>query len=82
MRANSRYLKIKRNLHSLEERNYGSRIVSITSIDDPKKIFKVRYNSPEMKETIIRYRTRQKEFDVKLDELCTQKARLKKQLFR
>jgi len=80
MRVNPIYLKIKQSIDSLE-RARGSIIVSIPSPDDPEKILNVRYHSREMRETISRYRERQIEFDVQMDDLYVQKARLQKQLF-
>jgi len=42
----------------------------------------MKYNSLEMREAISRYRKRQAEFDVQIDGLYDQKARLQKQLFK
>jgi len=81
LRRNPTYLKIKYNLDYLKARRFGSKIVSIASPDDLDKILKMRKYSLEMKNTILRYRERQADFDVQMDNLHNEKGRLQKQLF-
>lgn len=82
MKRNPIYIKIKYNLNYLEDRRFGSNILLIASPDDLDTILKMRNNSLEMKNTILRYREMQAEFDVQIDNLQNQKARLQKQLFK
>lgn len=82
MKRNPTYIKIKYNLNYLEDRRFGSNILLIASPDDLDTILKMRNNSLEMKNTILRYREMQAEFDVQIDNLQNQKARLQKQLFK
>jgi hypothetical protein len=55
--------------------------VSIASPDDLKKTLEIKNNSPELRETILRYRERQKDYDVQMDNLYIEKVRLREQLF-
>jgi hypothetical protein len=81
MRMNPIYLKIKHNLHYLEQRRLGSTIVPISSPDDLSKMLSIRHNSAEMKETIQRYREKKNELDAQMGDLFEKKEILEKQLF-
>jgi len=82
MRMNPTYLKIKQNLKHLEERRFGIFTIHIESPDDPDTILTMRSNSREMRETILRYREKYAEFDVQMNKLYSQKARLQDWLFK
>lgn len=82
MKRKPTYRKIKHNLNYLEKRRFRSYIVDIASPDDLDKNLRMRKNSLKMKDTILRYRERQTEFDVQIDNLYNQKIRLQKQLFK
>ena len=82
MKRNPTYLKIRYNLNYLEGRRFGSNILLIASPDDLDTVLKMRNNSLEMKDTILRYKERRAEFDVQIDNLHNEKTRLQKQLFK
>jgi len=82
MKADPAYLFIKRNLNHLETIRFGSSVVSIPSPDDPGLILNFKYNSPEFRKTISRYRERRAEFELQMDTLFVLKAELQKRLFR
>ena len=82
MKRNPTYLKIMYNLNYLKARRFGSNIVLIASPDDLDKTLKMRNNSLEMKNTILRYREKKAELAVQIDNLHNQKVRLQKQLFK
>ena len=82
MRRNPTYLKIRYNLNYLEGRRFGSNVLLIASPDDLDTVLRMRNNSLKMKDTILRYRERRAEFDVQIDTLFNEKARLQKQLFK
>ncbi len=81
MKKNPRFVKIKRNIDSLEMRRFGVRIVSVAAPDNMETTLELRNNSQEMKDTISRYREMRIEFDDQLDELRGRKERLQRQLF-
>jgi hypothetical protein len=76
------YAKIMHNLDKLEKRSFGSVTVNVPSPNDPEKVVEVRYNSPEIREIISKYKELQAEFDDQIGEILARKARLQKQLFR
>jgi len=80
-RTNPTYLNVKRNLSRLEDRVFGSTMVSVQSLDDPSKMVNIKYRSPKMKETVTLYRERQTEFDAKIDKLQVRNASLRRELF-
>ncbi len=82
MKRNPTYLKIRYNLNYLEGRRFGSNILLIASPDDLDTVLKMRNNSLEMKNTILRYKERRAEFDVQIGNLNSEKTRLQKQLFK
>ena len=81
IRRDPTYLKVKRNLNYLESRRHG-RTTVIASPDDLEKTLEMKNNSLEMRETILRYRERRKDYDVQMDNLCIEKNRLRGQLFK
>jgi hypothetical protein len=81
IRRDPTYLKVKRNLNFLESRRHG-RTTVVASPDDLEKTLEMKNNSLEMRETILRYRERRKDFDVQMDDLCIEKDRLRGQLFK
>ena len=81
MRRSPAYLRIKRNLRYLESRRLGLRTISIAHPDDPERVMSLRNNSPEMKETILRYRERRDDFQARMDTLYAERNRLQEQLF-
>ncbi len=81
MKRNPRFVKIKRNIDSLETRRFGVRTVSIAAPDNMETTLELRNNSQEMRDTISKYREMRVEFDDQLDELRGRKERLQRQLF-
>jgi hypothetical protein len=81
IRRDPTYLKVKKNLNFLETRRHG-RTTVIASPDDLEKTLEMKNNSSEMKETILRYRERRKDYDVQMDNLHIEKERLREQLFK
>ena len=81
MRRDPTYLKVKKNLNFLETRRHG-RTTVIASPDDLEKTLEMKNNSSEMKETILRYRERRRDFDIQMDNLHSEKEKLREQLFK
>ena len=81
LRRNPRYVRIKHNIHSIESRRFGSRIISIAVPDDPENVLEIKNNSQEMRDTLSRYKDMQTEYIVQLDDLAVRKANLQRQLF-
>jgi hypothetical protein len=81
MRKSPAYLRINRNLRYLESRRSGPRTISITHPDDPERVMSLRNNSPEMKETLLRYKERRNDFQVRMDTLYAERERLQEHLF-
>lgn len=75
------FLAIQRNFNNLEEKRFGSSIVSIASPDDLSIKLVTRRNSPEFKGIVSRYRERLTEFTEQVDELYSRREKLVKQLF-
>jgi hypothetical protein len=82
LRRDYTYLKIKSNLGYLETKRFGRGTVSVVSPDDVENSLEIKNNSELMRETITRYREILDGFDVKMDDLHAEKARLQEQLFR
>jgi hypothetical protein len=82
LRRDYTYLKIKSNLGYLETKRFGKGTVSVVSPDNVDNSLQIMNNSELMRETIARYREILEDFDVKMDDLHTEKARLQEQLFR
>jgi hypothetical protein len=78
---NPTYRKNKHYLNLLDGSRFGSVMMSVPSLDDPSIMVRIRKNSREMKEIRSKYRGRQSEFTVQMDELHSNKAKLQKQLF-
>ena len=81
IRRDPTYLKVKRNLNYLESRRHG-RTTVVASPDDLEKTLEMKNNSLEMRETILRYRERQRYFNVQMDNLHLEKEKLRDQLFK
>jgi hypothetical protein len=81
MRREPTYLKINRNLNHLEARRYGRNTVHVASPDNLEKTLELKNRSPEMRETISRYKEMQNNFEVQIDNLYVEKARLQDLLF-
>jgi hypothetical protein len=75
------YLAIQRNYNNLEEKRFGSNVVSIASPDDLSIKLVTRRRSPEFKDIVLRYRERLTEFEEQVDELYSRREKLVKQLF-
>jgi len=82
LRRDSTYLKIKSNLGYLETKRFGKGTLSVVSPDNVDSSLQLKNNSELMRETIVRYREILDDFDVKMDDLHSEKARLQEQLFR
>ena len=82
LRRDYTYLKIKSNLGYLETKRLGKGTVSVVSPDNVDSSLQLKNNSELMRETIARYREILDDFDVKMDDLHSEKARLQEQLFR
>ena len=82
LRRDYTYLKIKSNLDYLETKRFGRGTVSVVSPDNVDNSLQLMNNSELMRETITRYRDILDGFDVKMDDLHAEKARLQEQLFR
>ena len=78
---NPAYRKNRHYLNLLEGRRFGSSMISIPSPDDPSRMLRIRKNSQEMREIHSKYGVSQSEFNLEIDELFNQKARLQEQLF-
>jgi hypothetical protein len=81
MRREPTYLKINRNLDHLETRRYGRNTVHVASPDNLEKTLELKNRSPEMRETILRYKEMQNNFEVQMDNLYVEKVRLQDLLF-
>ena len=81
MRRDPKYVRIKHNIFSIESRRFGSHTVSVAAPDDPETTLEIKNNSPEMKDTLSRYKEMRTEFDDQLDDLVVRKAKLQRQLF-
>ena len=82
LRNNPTYKKNKHYLNLLERSRFGSSMISIPSPDEPSKMLRIRKNSREMKEIRSEYGVSQSKFNVQMDDLHSQKARLQEQLFK
>jgi len=82
LRRDYTYLKIKSNLGYLETKRFGRGTVSVVSPDNVENFLQIMNNSELMRETISRYREILDDFDVKMDDLHVEKARLQEQLFK
>jgi hypothetical protein len=81
LRKNPEYLKNKHYLNLLDGSRFGSLMISIPSPDEPSKMLRIRKYSREMKEIRSAYGLSQSKFNVQMDDLHSQKARLQEQLF-
>jgi hypothetical protein len=81
MERDPRFVKIKRNMDTIETRRFGSQTVSVEAPDDFGKTLQLRNNSQEMKDTISRYREMRTKFDDQLNKMMDRKAKLQRQLF-
>ena len=81
LRKNPTYRKNKHYLNLLEGSRFGSSMMSIPSPDKPSIMLRVKKNSREMKEIRSKYGVSQAKFNLQMDDLHNQKARLQEQLF-
>ena len=81
LRKNPAYLKNKHYLNLLDGSRFGTVMISIPSPDEPSRMLSIRKNSREMKEIRLKYGVSQSEFNVQMDDLHSQKDRLREQLF-
>ena len=81
LRKNPTYRKNKHYLNLLDGSRFGSAMMSVPSPDDPSIMVRIRKNSREMKEIRSEYGLSQSKFNVQMDDLHSQKARLQEQLF-
>ncbi len=73
---------MKRGLTALEtaRSGRGGGIVSVISPDEPGRTIEIRKNSPEVEETIEKYRAKMKRNTDRIDSLNLEKTRLKAEL--
>jgi hypothetical protein len=81
MKKNPAYRVTQRNLRYLEEKRFGSKVITVDSPEDLGVKLSMRRNSPEFKNTILRYREKQTVFDEQINELGSRRVHLMKQLF-
>ena len=81
MKKNPDYIKTKRNLKYLEEKRFGSKLVTIASPEDYRVNLSVKRRSVEFKDILLRYKEKQTEFNEQMNVLTSRRKRLIKQLF-
>jgi hypothetical protein len=81
MKKNPAHKVSQRNLRYLEEKRFGSKVVTVESPDDSGVKLSMRRHSQEFKNTILRYREKQTEFNEQMNVLTSRRKRLIKQLF-
>jgi hypothetical protein len=81
MKKNPAYKVTQRNLRYLEEKRFGSKVITVDSPEDLGVKLSMRRNSLEFKNTILRYREKQTVFDEQMNVLTSRRKRLIKQLF-
>jgi hypothetical protein len=78
---NPDYIATKRNLRYLEDKRFGSKLVTVASPEDYSVNLSLRRSSVEFKDIILRYKEKQTEFNEKMNVLSSRRNRLIKQLF-
>lgn len=81
LEKNPTYRKNKHYLNLLDGIRFGPSMMSIPSPDEPTIILRIKNNSQEMKNIRLKYRVNQSEYEMQMDELHSQKARLQEKLF-
>jgi hypothetical protein len=81
MKKNPAYKVTQRNLRYLEEKRFGSKVITVDSPEDLGVKLSMRRNSLEFNNTILRYREKQTEFNEQMNALTSRRKRLIKQLF-
>ena len=81
MKKDPAHKVIKRNLGYLEEKRFGSRDITVDSLDDLGVKLSMRRNSLEFENIVLRYREKQTEFNEQMNVLTSRRLRLIKQLF-
>ena len=81
MKKNPDYITIKRNLKYLDEKRFGSKLVTVASPEDYSVNLSVRRGSVEFRDITLRYREKQTEFNEQMKVLTSRRDRLIKQLF-
>ena len=81
MKKNPTYKVIQRNLRYLEEKRFGSKDITVDSPEDLGVKLSMRRNSLEFKNTILRYREKQTEFNEQMNVMTNRRKRLINQLF-
>ncbi len=81
MKKNPNYRTIRRNLRHLEEKRFGSKLVTVSSPEDYNVTLSVRRRSVEFQDIILRYKEKQTEFNEQVYALTSRRKRLIKQLF-
>jgi hypothetical protein len=81
MKKNPDYVTTKRNLRYLEEKRFGSKLVTVASPEDYSVNLSVRRSSVEFREIILRYREKQTEFNEQMNVLTSRRKKLINQLF-
>jgi len=81
MKKNPAHKVTQRNLKYLEEKRFGSKDITVDSPEDLGVKLSMRRNSLEFKNTILRYREKQTEFNEHMNVLTSRRKRLIKQLF-
>jgi len=81
MKKNPDYITTKRNLKYLEEKRFGSKLVTIASPEDYSVKLSVKRRSVEFQDIILRYKEKQTELNERMNVLTSRRKRLIKQLF-
>ena len=81
MKKDPAHKVIQRNLGYLEEKRFGSRDITVDSPEDLGVKLSMRRNSLEFKNTILRYKEKQTEFNEQMNVLTSRRKKLIKQLF-
>ena len=81
MKKNPAHKVTQRNLRDLEEKRFGSKVITVDSPEDLGVKLSMRRNSLEFENTILRYREKQTEFNEQMNVLTSRRKRLIKQLF-
>jgi hypothetical protein len=81
MKKNPAHKVTQRNLRYLEEKRFGSKVITVDSPEDLGVKITIRRNSLEFDNTILRYREKQTEFNEQMNILTSRRKRLIKQLF-
>jgi vacuolar-type H+-ATPase subunit E/Vma4 len=81
MKKNPDYVTTQRSLKYLEEKRFGSKLVTVASPEDYSVNLSVRRSSVEFQDIILRYKEKQTELNEQMYVLTSRRKRLIKQLF-